>query len=497
MKLRRTGLIPLVVSFFLLVAKGVTAQEVGDGESGRLAADEIGESTTQDRLGLWSRPEDFMKLEYTAPSGQVHEAAGVQAEGGTYRALYFSDDELLSRFIDAAVSANPAIGESEHRWRAALQQIPQVTALPDPMFSITQFIHKPETRVGPQDQIFSISQKFPWFGKLDARGEMALRDALGAAERVQAQVRDIVASVKRAYYELAYLDEAIRITREDKELLQHFEEIAETRYSTGKGIQQGVIKIQAEITKADDRLFLLGQQRESVAANLNTLMDRPPHEPIPLIPSLSAPAAELDLDRLYAAGRAHRHELKAARYMIEKGDQAVRLAKKEYFPDFTVGLNYIAVDDRKDIMGKLSPPEDNGRDAYSVMLGFNIPLWEGKLMSGVKGARELKQASERGYDAIENAVEFAIRDGMLRAQTSYEQMALYDRVLIPQAEQALDSTEAAYATDKLNALDLIDSERFLFAVRLAYAKLKTDYARALADIELAVGTAFPAAEEGT
>jgi outer membrane protein TolC len=86
---------------------------------------------------------------------------------------------------------------------------------------------------------------------------------------------------------------------------------------------------------------------------------------------------------------------------------------------------------------------------------------------------------------------------MLRAQTSYEQMALYDRVLIPQAEQALDSTEAAYATDKLNALDLIDSERFLFAVRLAYAKLKTDYARALADIELAVGTAIPAAEEGT
>ena len=221
-------------------------------------------------------------------------------------------------------------------------------------------------------------------------------------------------------------------------------------------------------------------------------MDRAPEKPVPTLVRLSIPKVETNLERLYASGRANRHELKAAKYMIERGDQTARLARKEYFPDFNVGLNYIFVDKREDAAGKLNRPEDNGRDAVGIMLGFNIPLWEGKNMSRVRGATELRYASERNYDSVENAIEFSIRDGVLRAETAFDQLALYERVLIPQAEQALHSTEAAYATGRVQALELIDSERFLLNVRLAHAKLKTDYMKALADIERAVGTAFPA-----
>jgi outer membrane protein TolC len=427
-------------------------------------------------------------------SDQVHAYGNSLSSTNSARELtcfYFSDDRFLSELIDEALEANPAISESEHRWRAALERIPQLTALPDPVVTITHFIRETETRVGPQKDMISVSQKFPWFGKLDARGEMALRDGLAAAEQYQARAREVVAAVKRAYYNLAYLDEAIRITEEDKDLLDHFEEIAETRYSTGKGIQQAVIRIQAEITRDDDRLYLLKRQRESAAAALNTLVNRSPHEPIPTLTGAPVPETDFNVEELYAMGRNNRHELKAARYMVEKGEQAVRLAKKEYFPDFTLGFNYILVDDREDSMGKLNPPSDNGRDAYSLMLGFNIPLWEGKNMSAVKEAEELRRASENGYDRIENEMELFVRDAVLRAETAHSQLDLYGKVLIPQAERALDSTQAAYATGTLNALDLIDSERFLLNVRLAHAKLESDYMSALADIEWAIGTAFP------
>lgn len=453
-------------------------------------------SEDQDRLGLWDSPEDFMEIIYERPTDASTLTQRVDETGqmSEYAEFYYFGDELLSRYIDEAIYANPGIWESEHLWRAALERIPQVSALPDPMFSITQFIQKPETRVGPQETMLSLSERFPWFGKLDARGEMALRDALAASERYQARIRDVVLAVKRAYYDLAFLDEAIRITEQDRELLGHFEEIAQTRYATGKGIQQAVIKIQAEISKDDDRLLLLRQQRATVAANLNTLRDRPAHASIPRVPPLNAPKVETDLQGLYAAGRANRHELKAARYQIEKGDQAIRLAKKEYFPDLTVGFSYTFVDDRKDFAGKLIPPEDNGRDAYAIMLGFNIPLWEGKLMSGVREAREVRRASERSYDNVENSMEFSIRDAVLRTETSFDQLGLFRRVLIPQAEQALSSTEAAYATGQLNALDLLDSERFLLNVRLSHARLNSDYLKALADVERAIGTAFPTGE---
>jgi len=450
--------------------------------------------TNRDRLSRWDSPEDLMSVLYEEPvsSSRLIERSPEDVSGHGFGAFYYSDNELLSSFIGTAIYANPAIWEAEHRWRAALQRIPQARTLPDPMVSITHFIQETETRVGPQEDIFSISQKIPWFGKLDSRGEMALRDALAAVEQYQAQIREVVLAVKQSYYNLAYLDEAIRITEEDKDLLKHFEDIAETRYSTGKGIQQAVIKIQAEITRDDDRLYLLRRQRESAAAGLNTLLNRPPHEPVPSLSGFSVPRAELDIETLYAMGRTNRHELKAAEYMIEKGDQAIRLAKKEYFPDFNVGFNYILVDDREDAMGEFIPPEGNGDDAYSIMLGFNIPLWEGKNMSAVREANEVKRAIESGYLKMENTMEFHVRDGVLRAETTYDQLALYDKVLIPQAERSLDSTQAAYATGKLSALDLIDSERFLLNVRLAYAKLKSDYMIALADIERAIGAAFPA-----
>ena len=475
MRMRIDKLVVLCAALLLL------AQTPASGENG------------QDRFRRGDTPEGLMDLAYEAPADQSSIMSRTGEDGGMteYGAFYYSGDEVLSDYIDAAIYANPAIWESEHRWRAALQRIPQVSSLPDPMVTITPFISSPETRVGPQDLALGLSQKFPWFGKLDAKGEIALRDALAAAERYQTQIREVVTAVKRAYYSLAYLDEALRITAEDRELLGHFEEMAEARYATGKGIQQAVIKIQAEITRDDDRIYLLRQQRESVAANLNTLMDRLPHDPVSSLAELPTPGVDLDLEELYKTGRANRHELKAAEYMIEKGDQAVRLARKEYYPDFNIGLNYIFVDEREDRAGRLTRPEDNGQDVFGIMLGFNIPLWEGKKMSRVRGATELKYANERNYKKMENLMEFSVRDGVLRAGTTFDQMGLYERVLIPQAEQSLNSTESAYATGKLNALDLIDSQRFLLNVRLAHAKLKTDYMKALADIERAVGAAFP------
>jgi len=191
-------------------------------------------------------------------------------------------------------------------------------------------------------------------------------------------------------------------------------------------------------------------------------------------------------------GEANQQDLLAAQYQIEKGNQQIRLAKKEYFPDFTVGFNYTVVADRDDSMGRLNPPEGNGDNASAVVLGFNIPLWEGKLMSGVREAKELKYASERAYDRLENQMQFSVRDGVIRAETSLDQLELYEKVLIPQAEQALESTQSAYSTGTLNALDLIDSERFLLNARVAHARLVADYMIALADIERAIGTAFPA-----
>ena len=172
---------------------------------------------------------------------------------------YYANHPLLEEFVGEALRHHPGLQEAIARYRAGLQKTTQVTSLPDPNFKFTQFIRSVETRVGPQLNVFSLSQKFPWFGKLDRKGQVALREAAALYQMYRAEERQVIAEVKRTFYELAYIDRALEITREEESLLDHYERLSQARYSQGQGLQQAVIKVQAEISQVIDRSKLLEQ----------------------------------------------------------------------------------------------------------------------------------------------------------------------------------------------------------------------------------------------
>jgi len=124
-------------------------------------------------------------------------------------------------------------------------------------------------------------------------------------------------------------------------------------------------------------------------------------------------------------------------------------------------------------------------------VGINIPIRRDKYNAGVLEATEGLIANRKQYLNIRNEMEFSIRDQAIRIETLWEQVELFEEVLIPQAEEALRSTESAYETGQLGALDLLDSERVLLELRLINARYYADYLRALANLERAIGTKFP------
>ena len=404
---------------------------------------------------------------------------------------YFSDSPQLSRYIREALDQNPRIREALSRYRASLQRVPQVSTLPDPVLVYTQFVRSVETRVGPQVNALTVSQKLPWFGKLDIEGQMAVKEAAALHQTYRATERALIDQVKRIYYELVYVDRALAITAEEQSLLDHYERLAESRYSTGSGLQQEVIKIQAEITKQLERAKMLELQRASLVARLNNLRDQRPESPVAVTSESNLPEVALDLQELYALGEEHRHELKASMARIEKGERAVDLAKKQYWPDLTLSAGLINVENREDPAGLPALPPDNGKNAYNFSIGINIPLHRDKYRAGVVEAAEMLSASQDRYLTVRNDMEFDIRDQVLRLETLGSQLDLYRKVLIPQAQQALRSTESAYETGQVGALDLLDGERFLLQTRLLQARYHADYLKSLAQLERALGTRFP------
>lgn len=404
---------------------------------------------------------------------------------------YFADQPQLATYIEEALQHNPGLQEALARYRASLQKATQVSTLPDPMLNFSQFVRSVETRVGPQVNLFSLSQKFPWFGKLDLQGQMAVKEALILYQQFRALEKETVVQVKRAYYELLYVDRALRITHQEELLLDHYERLARSRYASGEGLQQAVVKIQSEITRILDRIKVLDQQRESLAARLNTLMARRPEEPLAVSDVEELPSVELDLEELYALGEKHRPELMASLARVERGELGIELAKKDYWPDLTVSAGFINIQGREDAAGIAMPPPDNGKNAFSFAVGVNLPVWRDKYRAEVVEATENVIASRKNYLDIRNGIDFSIRDQVIRLQTLRDQLELYDTVLLPQAQETLRSTEAAYETGQVGALELLDSERFLLSTRLTEERYRIDYLKALAELERAVGTRFP------
>ena len=405
--------------------------------------------------------------------------------------LYSSyGDPRLKGFIERALDRSPLLQQSLADYRASLQRLPQVGQLPDPVLAITQYARRPETRVGPQTTMVTLSQRFPWFGKLKDREKVSIQRSMVLREQHRAREAELVRKVKDAYYSLAYLDRVLEVTREDESVLGHYETLAQARYAQGAGSLQGVVKLQAQITRAQHRLQLLRSQRVDVEAELNGLLDRSADTPVGSIPLPPLPHYSFDIEKLLQKGRLHRPEVQAARHRIEAGKRRIELARKGYRPDVSLGASFVNVLGRSDPAGRLHPPDQNGKNIYGLTLGINLPIRRRRHDAAVLEATEATISSRRAYHGLVRQVEVSIRAVGFRIQTLREQIDLFQGTLLPQAEQVRLSTEEAYATGGLGVLDLLDSERDLFQLRIGLAGLISDTMKSLAEMERAVGVPY-------
>ncbi len=405
--------------------------------------------------------------------------------------FFYLEPFRLKELATTALAENPELEQAEAEWQALLRKVRRVSALPDPNLTVTAFLQSVETRVGPQEAVLAFTQKLPWFGKLSAAGQAAMEEALEKAWEYRSLQRAVVLDVKTAYYDLVYLAEALQVTGEDLATLRRYEEIALTRYATGKGIQQDVLKVQSEMTRLNERGIVLGRQREVALRRLARVVGRV-REGVAFGPEpQDLPEVNLSLKDLYRKVHAGREELQARLHALRARQEDVRLARKQYWPDLTLGFNYVVVGDRKDPAGILNPPEDDGKDAIGVLASINLPIWVHKVRAAVDEARLKEMEARAAYARQEDRVLFEVQDAYLQLESLLEQWRLYEDTLIPQAEQARDSSEAAYRTGKITFLELLDSERFLLGVRYGYAKVKSEYLTALAGMERALGLKFP------
>lgn len=384
----------------------------------------------------------------------------------------------LNSLIQEAEQRNPGVQSALRQVQALRHRIPQARTLPDPTVSvgwagnITPF----SVQKGDPSSYRSITalQTLPYPGKLNLRGEVADREAEAAWWDYESARRRLVADVKSTYYDYSFYAKAIETTTKNKDLLLKLSQISEARYRVGKAIQQDVLKSQVEISRIQQRLTVLEQQSKTAQVRLNTLLYRDPEAPLPPPTTLGNPTLAYSLDQLYQLAKEHDTGLQREQRMIERNQLAANLARKDYYPDFSVGYMY----QQRPLL-----PDMNG-----LTVTVNIPIfYKTKQREAVSEATENLIGSQRSKDNRQTELYFAVKEQYLLAKSSEELFQLYAQGVVPQSSLALESSMSAYQVGNVDFLTILSNFTTVLDYQVEYYRELANYNMALARLEPLVG----------
>jgi outer membrane protein TolC len=384
----------------------------------------------------------------------------------------------LPLLIQELEATNPEIKAARQRWESAKAVVPQVQTLPDPKLQVG---YQRMPMVDPlQGPMYGIGQDIPFPGKLRLKGEVAQRDAERLEQEYNATRLRLIASLKETYYHLHFIHKSIEIVGSNKGLLMQFEKTAKSRYSVGQAAQQDVFRAQVEISRVLDRLAVLDQQKESLHASINRLLNRPPAGPLGTPEEIHTTILTIPLQELSHRADQFSPALQASAKSIDRSEQSVSLAKRQYFPDFDVQ----ALGLRNDRIN------DNG---YQIMVGIRIPLfYESKQKQGVREAMATLEGAREDFSATRQDVLFQVKDGFVQAQRAERLITILRDAIIPQATLALQAAQAGYAVGRVDFLTLLNSLLTLQDSQLELHGEMVNHERALARLEALTGGSFEA-----
>lgn len=395
----------------------------------------------------------------------------------------------LAEYLRLAALRNAGLKAAFEEWKAALEEVPQAKALPDPRFTYGYYITEVETRVGPQRQRAGITQIFPWFGTLAARTDVAAAAAKAAHKRYEAKKLRLFHEVKDGFYEYVYLAGAIQVARESLGLIKHFEEVARTKYITAEASHPDIIRAQMELAVLEDKLAALEEMRGPVVARLNAALNRSAGSLLPWPQGQPYRAPTLGREQILAMLKRQNPQLQAMDFDLESAQSRVALAKKKFYPDLGVGIDWIDTGD-----APVPGVRDSGKDPVILMFSMNLPVWRKSYGAAELQARARRRRLAHEKKELANSLVARAERILYDFEDSERKIRLYGGTLVPKAEELLGASEAAYAAGTVDFLTLLDAQQTLLRFRLQDERALADREQKLAELEMLAGTALSGTE---
>jgi outer membrane protein TolC len=373
----------------------------------------------------------------------------------------------LASFVQFAVLNQPQIEAAYFDWAASVQRITRERSLPDPRLTFESDLSDVVLSLMP-----GLMMDFPGPGKLKAAANTASAESEMKYFAFESSVLQTAFALKKAYYQLHFLDAKVRVNQQTVNLLGDLEQLARTQNEVGKVTLQDVLRAQIEQERLATEIENLKDSRGPLFAQFKAALGLTPEQTNPPVPGqFESTPLDVTSEDLWALARTRNPRLKALEADVRRAEASLRLAYKARVPDFSVGL---------EADGKASPV------VYTPQLAVTLPIWRDKIQAEIAAAQAGQRAAEARLSAeqIALAVEFAEKSFLFR-EASRTLELLTDR-LLPKAGQSLEVARAAYLSGRLDFLNLIDAERTLLGFQLAEVEARAQRELALAELSLMI-----------
>jgi outer membrane protein, heavy metal efflux system len=393
--------------------------------------------------------------------------------------IYGESPVPLSQLLVEAQKNSSDLHAAEHVWKAAAHIREQVTALPNPQFTVQEFsVGSPKPFAGFGNSNFAYlgigaSQGLPYPGKRRLKGQAA--DAAADVQRAQIPVlqASIFQQVKTAYFHLAYLQQTLTLLESSRNTLSQIIDSEIARYSAGQGSQTDVLKAQLERTKLVREITMHHEEMAQIQADLKQLLHRAQDSADIIAEDFSPSTLRYSSQELLDFVRKQNPEIRLEDSSVAKQNAELKSAERQGKPDFSIGYMY----------------QRTGTDfpAY-YMLTFGIVLPQ---RSRVRA--EFAEAAESLAGAREH-LDAALQQQLSQTQKQYaaatstaELLTQYREGLIPQADAAFHAGLAGYESNKQPLSSVLTAWNEVFEVKRGYEQARLDHELAIVRLETLTG----------
>ncbi|WP_372365446.1 TolC family protein [Candidatus Uabimicrobium sp. HlEnr_7] len=393
-----------------------------------------------------------------------------------------SQDLSLELLIQLAYERNSSIKDVKKRLNSVKQRYSQTFFLQNLLSQYSSFTRTINTKVAMQSQRPKTEMNTPQPGRLTIMGEIINTEVQIAELDYIITLRNLINKITKDYADLIYARESLHIQKEHNGIVSALENTVRDKFRAGLAGYGDVLKAQILKANIEEDMKTYEERLKTIKIRILTTLELPTDSKLGIPAEKEKNKLEIKLSNLYEKALKHRQEIKQIELKSKKMEQIISLAKDKLYPDFTIGLSYFENRNKERVgSGKQDIPfPDRSQKMPRFDFGQRDSYIEEMMIKNAAIKEKLQNTKQKTITQI--------RDLYFQVDTSWRQIILHQKKLIPLAKEALKVTRVSYQVGKkVDFLDVLDAERTLLNLSLMLAKNKKEYLWNVADLQKTIG----------